>query len=175
HLHIGAGRTIPQELVRINRMIESGEFAADDAIRSAAETANANDGTVHIMGIASDGGVHGHIDHFTALMDVFAGYGCEVRTHPFLDGRDVQPTSADTFLQRIDSTADDLAARYEEDRNDYFVSPVIVEDAYEPVRPGDVVVFSNWRKDRARQLTRAFTEDGFDRFPTEDPSQFNFV
>ncbi|MDY6776700.1 MAG: 2,3-bisphosphoglycerate-independent phosphoglycerate mutase [Candidatus Nanohaloarchaea archaeon] len=220
HLHIGAGRVIPQELVRINEAIEDGSFFEDPALEDAAEKAKDNDGTVHVMGIASDGGVHGHIDHFLALMEFFAGEGCEVESHPFLDGRDVQPKSAPEFLERIQEKAEEigtghigslmgryyamdrdenwgrtekaynalvrgegheaaswgegLESRYGEDRNDYFVEPVIL-DGFEPVEEGDVVVFSNWRKDRARQLSKAFLEPGFDHFDTEDPSKFHFV
>ncbi len=213
HLHIGAGRTIPQELVRINEMIADGTFAESEALQDAAATAREEDVTVHVMGIVSDGGVHGHIDHIEALIGFFADAGCDVETHAFLDGRDVEPKSAAEYLERIEAKAaaagtghlgsfmgryfamdrDEnwdrtavaydalvsgegheaadweagLAERYRHDRNDYFVEPVLLP-GFEPIEPGDVVVFANWRKDRARQLSRAFLFDDFPHFETMD-------
>ncbi|MFB6265620.1 MAG: 2,3-bisphosphoglycerate-independent phosphoglycerate mutase [Candidatus Nanohaloarchaea archaeon] len=220
HLHIGSGRTVPQELLRINRMIGDGSLFEEEALKDAAEHAREEDSTVHVMGIASDGGVHGHIDHFLALMEFFSEEGCDVESHPFLDGRDVPPRSADRYLERVEEEADELGngeigsfmgryysmdrdnnwgrtekaynalvhgqgheasdweegleERYGEDRNDYFVEPVIL-DGFEPVQNGDVVVFSNWRKDRARQLTEAFVDRGFERFETEELPDLFFV
>lgn len=213
HLHIGAGRVIPQELVRINEAIDDGSLYGEDALVSAADAALETDGTVHLMGIASDGGVHGHIDHITALMDFFADAGCDVQVHAFLDGRDVEPKSARRYLDTIQEAAGEagsawlgsfmgryfamdrdtnwdrteraysalvhgeghvvpdvetgLEQAYGRDRNDYFVEPTLLE-TFAPIEDDDVVVFTNWRKDRARQLTRAFIEGDFDTFPVAD-------
>jgi 2,3-bisphosphoglycerate-independent phosphoglycerate mutase len=96
HLTIGSGRVPLQDLVRINRSIESGEFYSNPALRSVFETAKVRGASVHLLGLVSYGGVHSHIDHLRALLDLARQEGMEERTwiHAFTDGRDVSPTSA---------------------------------------------------------------------------------
>jgi 2,3-bisphosphoglycerate-independent phosphoglycerate mutase len=96
HLTIGAGRVVYQDLVRINRSIEDGTFFANDALRGAFARARARAGNVHLLGLVSYGGVHSHIDHLRALLELARRERVEERTyvHAFTDGRDVSPTSA---------------------------------------------------------------------------------
>ena len=104
HLNIGAGRVIYQELVRINKAIQTGELAKNERLLGA--LANAK-GKVHLMGLVSDGGVHSHINHLIALAGIcrehFSG---DIRIHAFTDGRDVDPKSGKGFIrQLIEATA----------------------------------------------------------------------
>jgi 2,3-bisphosphoglycerate-independent phosphoglycerate mutase len=96
HLTIGAGRVLYQDLVRINRAIEDGSFFENEALNAAFEQARDRGGTVHLLGLVSHGGVHSHIDHLQALLELSRRQGLEERTwiHAFTDGRDVSPTSA---------------------------------------------------------------------------------
>jgi 2,3-bisphosphoglycerate-independent phosphoglycerate mutase len=96
HLTIGSGRVPYQDLVRINRAIETGDFYSNAALRAAFERAKARGGNVHLLGLVSYGGVHSHIDHLRALLEVVEREGMGDRTwvHAFTDGRDVSPTSA---------------------------------------------------------------------------------
>jgi 2,3-bisphosphoglycerate-independent phosphoglycerate mutase len=101
HLTIGAGRVVYQDLVRINNAIEDGSFYSNAALVTAFRRARANHGNVHLLGLASYGGVHSHMDHLRALLELARREGMAERTfvHAFTDGRDVSPTSG----------ADDLA------------------------------------------------------------------
>ena len=102
HLTIGAGRVIFQDLMRVNRAIESGDFFANAALTGAFRRARERGGDVHLLGLVSYGGVHSHIDHLRALFELARREGMADRTHvhAFTDGRDVSPTSS----------RDDLAA-----------------------------------------------------------------
>ncbi|MFB6209805.1 MAG: 2,3-bisphosphoglycerate-independent phosphoglycerate mutase [Candidatus Nanohaloarchaea archaeon] len=102
HLHLGAGRRVPQRLTRINNAIENDELREKEALVKALEKAKRSDSTVHLAGIISDGGIHGHIDHLKALMEIASDYDVDVRIHCFTDGRDVDPKSAETFIQRVE-------------------------------------------------------------------------
>jgi 2,3-bisphosphoglycerate-independent phosphoglycerate mutase len=96
HLTIGAGRVLYQDLVRINAAIEVGSFFENAALVGAFERARDRGGNVHLLGLVSHGGVHSHIDHLQALLELSRRQGLEERTwiHAFTDGRDVSPTSA---------------------------------------------------------------------------------
>lgn len=103
HLHLGAGRKIPQRLTRINSAIENEELRNKEALQKSLEEAEEQDSKVHLAGIISDGGIHGHIDHLKALMEISSNYKVEVKIHCFTDGRDVNPKSAEKFLDQIES------------------------------------------------------------------------
>ena len=96
HLTIGSGRVLFQDLMRVNRAIESGELLENPALVGAFERAKAAGTNVHLLGLVSYGGVHSHIDHLRALLELARLHGMEERTwiHAFTDGRDVSPTSA---------------------------------------------------------------------------------
>ena len=96
HLTIGAGRILDQDLQRVNRAVASGAILENSALVSAFERARERGGNVHLLGLVSYGGVHSHIDHVRALLELARGQGMEERTylHAFTDGRDVSPTSA---------------------------------------------------------------------------------
>jgi 2,3-bisphosphoglycerate-independent phosphoglycerate mutase len=103
HLTIGAGRVLYQDLVRINKAIEDGSFFESEALVAAFERARARGGNAHLLGLVSYGGVHSHMAHLQALLELSQRQGLEERTwiHAFTDGRDVSPTSAAKDLAEL--------------------------------------------------------------------------
>jgi 2,3-bisphosphoglycerate-independent phosphoglycerate mutase len=221
HLCLGAGRVVLQDLARINRAIADGSLQRNEALALAIEGASRPGAALHLIGLLSDGGVHSHIDHFEAVVDLARAHGVpHLFTHAFLDGRDTPPMAAQKFVTRAEDhlkasgygpiatvvgryfamdrdnhwertekawralvlregdrfpdAAAAVAAAHARGEGDEFVPPAVVEAARPPgrdaaFRDGDAVVFFNFRADRARQITRAFTEEGFDRFRRTSP------
>jgi 2,3-bisphosphoglycerate-independent phosphoglycerate mutase len=215
HTCLGAGRTVQQDLTRIHHAIDDGSFAGNPVLAGAADAARKAGGRLHLMGLLSDGGVHSHLRHLQALVELAAKRGAgEVRVHAFLDGRDTPPQSAPDFIRRAaaflaggagrlaslcgryyamdrdrrwertrrafralahaeaerhETVEKALAAAYERGETDEFVQPALVcrpGDEAAVVRDRDAIIFFNFRADRARQLTRAFTEKEFAEFDT---------
>lgn len=214
HLNMGAGRIVYQELTRITKSIEDGDFFENAALIGAVEHALENGKALHALGLVSDGGVHSHNTHLYALLKLAKQKGLDrVYVHCFLDGRDTHPNSGLQFVQelmtemkhigvgkvatvsgryfamdrdnrwaRIMKSYDALTvgfganatdpleaiqASYNEGITDEFVEPIVILEEEKPVamiRPGDSVVFFNFRPDRARQMTRALTEETFEGF-----------
>ena len=106
HLTIGAGRVLDQDFQRVNRAIADGSFYENEALVSAFRRARERDGDMHLLGLVSYGGVHSHIDHLRALLELAQREGMTHRTwiHPFTDGRDVSPTSAVRDLAELPDT-----------------------------------------------------------------------
>jgi 2,3-bisphosphoglycerate-independent phosphoglycerate mutase len=104
HLTIGSGRVLDQDLQRVNRAIRDGSFFENEALVSAFRRARERGGDLHLLGLVSYGGVHSHIDHLRALLELARRTGMEERTwiHAFTDGRDVEPTSALNDLAELD-------------------------------------------------------------------------
>lgn len=103
HTNIGAGRVVAMDLGQIDLAIEDGAFFAEPAIVAFADTLKASGGTAHLMGVVSDGGVHGHLDHIVASAKALTDRGVPVVVHAITDGRDVAPESADAFLPELES------------------------------------------------------------------------
>ena len=102
HLNIGAGRIVNQELTRIDLSIGDGSLYQNKTLLNAFETARASGGTVHFLGLISDGGVHSMQAHLEALVAMAARSGNRrIRIHAFMDGRDVAPTSGVDYLERL--------------------------------------------------------------------------
>ncbi|MGL5258123.1 MAG: 2,3-bisphosphoglycerate-independent phosphoglycerate mutase [Proteocatella sp.] len=210
HLNIGAGRIVYQELTRITKAIEDGDFFENPELVSAMKNAS-NGKALHLMGLLSDGGVHSHIDHLKGLLEMAKRHNIEkVYVHCFMDGRDTPPKSGldyikelETFInknqigeiatisgryyamdrdnrwERVQKSYDAVVSAkseyvgapskamedsYQNDKTDEFVEPVVVLEGYEGIKSGDSVIFFNFRPDRARELTRAITENEFDGF-----------
>ena len=101
HTNIGAGRIVYQDLTRITKAIEDGDFFTNPVLVSAME--NAKDKSLHILGLLSDGGVHSHIDHLIALLDMAKKNGLKnVYVHAFTDGRDTDPQSAKGYIETVE-------------------------------------------------------------------------
>jgi 2,3-bisphosphoglycerate-independent phosphoglycerate mutase len=101
HTNIGAGRVVAMDLGQIDLAIEDGSFAANTALQDFIATLLASGGTAHLMGVVSNGGVHGHIRHIVAAAKVIAASGVKVVLHAITDGRDVAPSSALEFLDQV--------------------------------------------------------------------------
>lgn len=215
HLNIGAGRVVYQEFTRISKAIREGEFFKNPVLIQAMTTAREKGVGLHLLGLLSDGGVHSHIEHLFALLDMASQNGVnKVYVHAFLDGRDVPPDNALVYIKQLEeklgqlglgkiatvmgryyamdrdnrwervekayqamvdgqgvmaaSAAAAVTQSYEDRVTDEFVVPsVVVDEAGEPVgviKPGDAIIFYNFRADRAREITRAFVEPEFDNF-----------
>jgi len=214
HQNIGAGRIVDQEQMRITRTIRDGSFYKNEALAAAFDHAMQSGGMVHIMGLASDAGVHSALEHLYALLE-FAKRrnvpGYRVQFHAFGDGRDTAPQSGINFIRQIETrmaeigvgrVATVIGRYYAMDRDnrwdrvekayrlliagkgdhvnsaaeafqryydhatdatrhgDEFIEPTVIGEP-NPVRPGDSVIFFNFRGDRPRELTRAFVLDAF--------------
>ncbi len=104
HLNLGAGRVVHQELTRIDQAIEDGSFFENEVLTSTIDQAIANNKSVHIMGLLSNGGVHSHESQIKAALTLAIKRGAKkVYLHAFLDGRDTPPKSASSWLTEIDA------------------------------------------------------------------------
>ncbi|HEY0273715.1 MAG TPA: 2,3-bisphosphoglycerate-independent phosphoglycerate mutase [Chitinophaga sp.] len=115
HLNIGAGRIVYQELQRINVAIREGELAQNPVLQETFNYARTNDKALHLMGLVSDGGVHSHISHLKALVNIAKAMGLsKVYIHAFTDGRDTDPKSGLGFLtdlqQHLDANGGQIAS-----------------------------------------------------------------
>jgi 2,3-bisphosphoglycerate-independent phosphoglycerate mutase len=103
HLNIGAGRIVYQELTRITKAIEDGDFFENEMFLKAVNNCKANDSALHLAGLLSNGGVHSHNTHLYALLKLAKKEGLEkVYVHCFLDGRDTPPTSGKAFVEELE-------------------------------------------------------------------------
>src|SRR5215470_17993565 len=103
HLNLGAGRIVYQELQRINVAIRDGSFAKNENLLRTIRLAKKNQKPLHLLGLVSDGGVHSHINHVKAIIDVCKSEGLEqVFIHAFTDGRDTDPKSGLGFIKDLD-------------------------------------------------------------------------
>ena len=222
HMNLGAGRIVYQDLTRVDAAIEDGSFFDNPELRAACAAAKAANGTLHVLGLLSPGGVHSHESHIFAMLALARREGVpRVAVHAFLDGRDTPPRSAEPSLRALQSRCEAegnahvasvggryyamdrdqrwdrvrrgwdaiveaggehrasdalsaLQAAYARGENDEFVAPTVLDGA-QPMRDGDAVVFMNFRADRARQLTAAFVDPGFDGFAARRPLLSRFV
>lgn len=216
HTNIGAGRIVYQNLTRIFKSIESGDFFEEEAMKRAMTHVKEKGSALHVLGLLSDGGVHSHYEHLFAILEMAKREGVErVYVHGFLDGRDVGPRTAATYIAETEkqfkeigvgqfasisgryyamdrdkrwertqlsfdamvygkgneaaTASEGLEASYAEEIVDEFVKPYVITEGGQPVamiEEDDAVIFFNFRPDRAIQLSRAFTERGFDGFDT---------
>lgn len=211
HLNIGAGRVVYQDLTKITKAIQDGDFFENPALVKAMDSAKNNGKKLHVYGLLSDGGVHSHITHLYALLEMAKRRGLdECYIHCFMDGRDVSPTSGAGYIRDLQAKAKELGigkvasvcGRYyamDRDNNwdrvekaydmltlgtgnrtcdpaeaveesyaagvtDEFILPTKVYEDGKPVgliEKGDSIICFNFRPDRARQITRAFSQDPF--------------
>ena len=210
HTNIGAGRIVYQELTRITKSIEDGEFFENEALLKAVDNAAQEGKALHIMGLLSNGGVHSHNTHMYAIVELAKKKGVKnVYVHAFLDGRDVPPTSGKDFVEECANKLKEIGlgkiatvmgryyamdrdnrwdrvekaysamvygegnkaccpvkaveGSYANDVTDEFVVPTVCEENA-TVKPGDSIVFFNFRPDRAREITRTFVDPEFKGF-----------
>ncbi len=211
HLNMGAGRIVYQDLTKITKAIEDGDFFENPALIRAMDSAKNSGKQLHLWGLLSDGGVHSHITHLFALLKMAKERGVpQAFVHAFMDGRDVSPTSGVEYVKELLAYMKEigygklasLSGRYysmDRDNNwdreeksydmltlgtgikaddpvkaledsyaggvtDEFVLPTNICENGKPVAlvgEGDSIIFFNFRPDRAREITRAFSQDPF--------------
>lgn len=109
HTNIGAGRIVYQELTRITKEIEDGNFYNNEEFLNAIKNVKKNNSSLHIMGLVSDGGVHSHNSHLYALLELAKRNNVEnVYIHAFLDGRDTPPTSAIEYIKELEEKINEI-------------------------------------------------------------------
>jgi 2,3-bisphosphoglycerate-independent phosphoglycerate mutase len=187
HLTIGSGRILDQDLQRVNRAVASGEIFENHALVGAFRRAKRRGGDVHLLGLVSYGGVHSHIDHLSALLELARREGMAERTwiHAFTDGRDVSPTSAVRDVAELppDRIATICGRYYAIDRDqrwdrtdlavairsshvagitDEFIVPVVLRGRPHLDVERDAAIAFNFRPDRMRQLVMRLLELGAD-------------
>lgn len=112
HLNLGAGRIVYQELQRINVAIREGEFAKNKTLLNALRHAKENNKPLHLLGLVSNGGVHSHINHLKAILDVCKQQGLDqVFIHAFTDGRDCDPKSGLGFIKELEAHTQQTVGR----------------------------------------------------------------
>ncbi len=211
HLNMGAGRIVYQDLTKITKSVQDGDFFENPALIHAMDSAKENGKKLHLWGLLSDGGVHSHITHLFALLKMAKERGVPATyVHAFMDGRDVSPTSGVEYVKELLRYMKELgygklaslSGRYysmDRDNNwdreeksydmltlgtgihaedpvraleesyaggvtDEFVLPTNICENGKPValvEEGDSIIFFNFRPDRARQITRAFSQEKF--------------
>ncbi len=103
HTNIGAGRIVYQELTRITKSIQDGDFFGNQALLGAVENCKTNGTALHLMGLTSDGGVHSHLEHMLGVVQLAKKAGLtKVFVHCFMDGRDVPPTSGKGYIEQLE-------------------------------------------------------------------------
>lgn len=109
HTNIGAGRIVYQDLTRISKSVKDKTFFKNKALKKAINHSLKNNSSLHIMGLLSDGGVHSHIDHLFAILELIKDSGLkEVYIHAFLDGRDTPPDSGKKYLNKLLKKLNDI-------------------------------------------------------------------
>ncbi|NOD85132.1 2,3-bisphosphoglycerate-independent phosphoglycerate mutase [Ruegeria sp. HKCCD6119] len=102
HTNIGAGRVVAMDLGQIDLAIEDGSFFGNEALQAFISKVKSSGGTAHLMGLVSDGGVHGHLNHIIAATKAITDAGVPVALHAVTDGRDVAPKSALTYFSQLE-------------------------------------------------------------------------
>ncbi|MBU9727372.1 2,3-bisphosphoglycerate-independent phosphoglycerate mutase [Diplocloster modestus] len=109
HLNMGAGRIVYQELTRITKEIQDGDFFKNEALLKAVENCKANGSALHMFGLLSDGGVHSHNTHLYGLLELAKHHGLnKVYVHCFLDGRDTPPASGKGYVEQLEAKMEEI-------------------------------------------------------------------
>ena len=214
HLNMGAGRVVYQDLTKITKEIEDGDFFKNEELNRVMDAAKKNGKKLHFYGLLSSGGVHSHITHLYALLSMAENKGIsDVFVHCFMDGRDVPPSSGIEFIKELQDKMKELGVgkiasvigryyamdrdnrwdrvekaynamtsgigenassaveavqnSYDKNTSDEFILPTVIYENGKPaglIEKGDSVVFFNFRPDRAREISRAMTEEDFNSF-----------
>ena len=112
HTNMGAGRIVYQELTRITKSIEDGDFFSNEALMAAVENCKKNDSALHMFGLVSDGGVHSHINHLIGIVKYAYEAGVrDICIHAITDGRDCSPTSGAGFIRQLEEAVRPYGAK----------------------------------------------------------------
>ena len=166
HTNIGAGRIVYQELTRITKAIQDGDFFENPAFTGAIENCKAHDSSLHLMGLCSDGGVHSHLEHLYALVELAKRNGLKkVYVHCFMDGRDVPPSSGKMYLEQLDAKLSEIGCGkiatvmgrfYAMDRDNRFER---VERAYAALTYGEGLTASSGPEAMQNSYDRGDTDE----------------
>ena len=107
HMNLGAGRTVYQILPRINNLCKNKEFVTNEVLLKQINLALKHDSYIHLIGLVSDGGVHSHINHLIHLCDIIHQFKAKAWIHIITDGRDCNPQSANTYIEKLESVIAD--------------------------------------------------------------------
>ena len=167
HLNIGAGRVVYQSLTRINLSIREGDFFDNETLVKAVNQAKEKNKALHIFGLLSDGGIHSHIEHMFATLQLAKDAGLErVYIHAFLDGRDVGQQSAKTYIKQTQDKIKELgvgeiatiAGRfYAMDRDNRWER---VKKSYDAIAYGEGVKY----EDPIKAVDDSYAEEVYDEF-----------
>lgn len=167
HMNIGAGRIIYQDLTRITKAIEDGEFFENKALLQAMENCKKNDSDLHLWGLLSDGGVHSHITHLYGLLEMAKKQGLsKVYVHAFLDGRDTPPASGKDYVAQLQAKMDEIGVGkiaslsgryYAMDRDNNWDR---VQKAYDSLTKGEGVKAT----DAVKAMEESYADDVTDEF-----------
>lgn len=214
HLNLGAGQVVYQTLPRINDAISTHQLDGNEVLKEAFKEVKRRGSNLHLTGVLSAAGVHGHIKHLFSLLELCRANGVDPYIHVMLDGRDAPPKDGFLYLSKLKQKTDELGigkvasmqgrfygmdrdSRWERVKLAYdamvglsqetFEDPIVaVQEAYArnetdqffkprtrvdasgrpvgPIKGNDIVIFWNFREDRARELTKAFVLKDFDHF-----------
>ena len=217
HMNIGSGRLVYQPLELINSKIKDKTYETNKEILSVFEHVKKHNSSLHLCGLLSDGGVHSHINHLFAIMELCKKNNIsKVYYHVFLDGRDTLPESSIKYLNQLENKTKEIGVgsiatitgrfyamdrdnrwdrvekaynalvkgegikansaiagieeSYQKEIFDEFVEPTVICNDGNPVATiseNDSVIFFNYRKDRAREITRSLVDKEFDKFERE--------
>ncbi len=211
HMSIGAGRSIPQDLCRVDQALQDGSLEKHPVLAELVAHCLYEQKPCHLLSLVSDGGVHSHINHLMGLVTILAKQGIAVVVHIFTDGRDTPPKSALTSVKQLEnhirnlklnvriasvsgrfyamdrdqrwdrvlnaaevllgvgnhahypSASAAIEAAYARGETDEFIQPCWIDSVADKKPLGiaekDAVIFTNFRSDRARQMTEFFTQD----------------
>jgi len=218
HLNLGAGQVVYQTLPRINDAISAHELDSNVVLTDAIKEVKRRGSNIHLTGVLSAAGVHGHIKHLFSLMELCKANGLNPYIHIMLDGRDTPPKDGFLYISKLNEKIRELGVgiiasmqgrffgmdrdsrweriklaydamvglsmetfqdptvaiqkAYANNETDQFYKPRTRVDAkgkpIGPIRPNDVLLFWNFREDRARELSKAFIMKDFDHFVRRD-------
>ena len=167
HMNIGAGRIIYQDLTRITKAIEDGDFFENKALLAAMDNCKKNDSDLHLWGLLSDGGVHSHIEHLYGLLEMAKKQGLtKVYVHAFLDGRDTPPASGKDYVQQLQDKMNEIGVGqiaslsgryYAMDRDNNWDR---VQKAYDSLTKGEGVL----AEDAVQAMADSYAQDVTDEF-----------
>ena len=167
HMNMGAGRIVYQELTRITKEIQDGDFFKNEALLTAMDNCKKNDSDLHLWGLLSDGGVHSHITHLYGLLEMAKKQGLsKVYVHAFLDGRDTPPASGKEFIEELEKKMKEIGVGkiaslsgryYAMDRDNNWDR---VQKAYDSLTKGEGVQ----AEDAVKAMEDSYAKDVTDEF-----------
>lgn len=214
HLNIGSGQVVHQDLKSISATIEDGSFFNNPVLKGAMQAVKQRNSQLHLLGLVSDGGIHSHINHLFAVMDMAKQEGVtNVVIHIITDGRDTMPMEALRFVEAVENKIKDVPGAvigsimgrffamdrdhrwdrverayrvltegmgqegvspraavsdsYRQGQSDEFIVPCAVrlsDQTKRFIKDDDVIIFNNFRGDRAREITQALVQPDFKGF-----------